>query len=137
MSDTQRLLSVAAGSRVHGARHEAVIGLPGSAAASMAGIERAAVTQRGIECQLVEGMNSHRRPKADIRIASLGDRHITFVLWRSKRPRRLLSCRARLHTCSRTLRICVGTVRSQAHVFASNKQESARTTVCDGLTTSA
>src|SRR5450830_291402 len=46
-SSTQRLPSVAAGSWVHGAWHEAVIGLPGSAEASMTGIEGAAVIQLG------------------------------------------------------------------------------------------
>jgi hypothetical protein len=43
----QRLRSVAAGSWVHGAWHEAVIGSPGGAASSMTGIEGAAVIQRG------------------------------------------------------------------------------------------
>lgn len=43
----QRLESVAAGSWVYGAWHEAVIGLPGCAAASMTGIVGAAVILRG------------------------------------------------------------------------------------------
>ena len=65
ISALQRLLPVAAGSWVHGAWHEAVIGLPGIAAASMTGIEGAAVIQLGrpqapfqiaVECQLLEGL---------------------------------------------------------------------------------
>lgn len=66
----QRLASVAAGSWVHGAWHEAVIGLPGSAATSMTGIVGAAVIPRGrlqvlvqmaVESQLLGGLNSHGR----------------------------------------------------------------------------
>lgn len=43
----QRVPSVAAGSWVHGAWHEAVIGSPGGPAASMTGIEGAAVIVLG------------------------------------------------------------------------------------------
>ena len=69
----QRLPSVLAKSWVHGAWHEAVIGLPGRSAASMTGIVGAAVIQLGrpqvslliaAQRQLLEGLNSHCRPKA-------------------------------------------------------------------------
>jgi hypothetical protein len=73
ISALQRLPSVAAGSWVHGAWHEAVIGLPCSAAASMTGIEGAAVIQLGrpqvplqiaVERQLLKWPNSRCRPVA-------------------------------------------------------------------------
>jgi hypothetical protein len=66
MSAVQRLPSVAAANWVHGAWHEAVIGSPSSTAASMAGIEMAAVIQLlglqvlleiSFETQQFEGMN--------------------------------------------------------------------------------
>jgi hypothetical protein len=69
----QRLEPVAPGSWVHGAWHEAVIGSPGSTAASMTGIEGAAVIQRNrlqvshqieVDRQLLERLNSHSRPEA-------------------------------------------------------------------------
>jgi hypothetical protein len=62
----QRLRPVAAANWVHGAWHEAVIGSPSSTAASMAGIEMAAVIQLlglqvlleiSFETQQFEGMN--------------------------------------------------------------------------------
>lgn len=72
MSELQRLEPVAPGSWVHGAWHEAVIGSPGSTAASMTGIEGAAVIQHDkpqvphqieVERQLLERLNtvSHSR----------------------------------------------------------------------------
>ena len=47
MAVQQRELPVAPGSSVHGAWHEAVIALSGCEAASMTGVERTAVIQRG------------------------------------------------------------------------------------------
>ena len=72
----QRLPSSEAGNWVHGAWHEAVIGSAGSEATGMTGIEGAAVIQLGrphvpfqiaVECRLLEGLNSHSRPTAELR----------------------------------------------------------------------
>lgn len=72
----QRLEPVAPESWVRGAWHEAVIGSPRStAAASTTGIKEAAVIQRDrpqvphqieVERQLLERLNLHSRPEADL-----------------------------------------------------------------------